>query len=250
MLVHFEGVDDRTAGRSAPRHGSTPRRSATTRQLTDGELWVHELVGAAVVDRAGRELGTVAAVEANPAHDLLVLDGGGLVPMVFVVDQRDGDRRDRSARRPASTCSATVRIDVFSIFPECFAGPLDASLLGRARADGPARPAGARPAGVHHRPPPQRRRRALRRWRGHGHGAGAALRRRRGGRPAAAAAAALGGRSALRPGRRRELATVPGFSLLCGRYEGSTSGWPTTSATASSRWATTCSPAARRRRSS
>jgi len=29
-----------------------------------------------------------------------------------------------------------VRVDVFSIFPEWFAGPLDASLLGRARADG------------------------------------------------------------------------------------------------------------------
>jgi 16S rRNA processing protein RimM len=32
----------------------------------------------------------VAAVEANPAHDLLVLDDGALVPMVFVVEQRDG----------------------------------------------------------------------------------------------------------------------------------------------------------------
>ncbi len=29
-----------------------------------------------------------------------------------------------------------MRVDVFSIFPEWFAGPLDASLLGRARADG------------------------------------------------------------------------------------------------------------------
>ena len=30
------------------------------------------------------------AVEANPAHDLLVLEGGALVPVVFVVDRRDG----------------------------------------------------------------------------------------------------------------------------------------------------------------
>jgi len=29
-------------------------------------------------------------VEANPAHDLLVLDGGGLVPMVFVVEHAEG----------------------------------------------------------------------------------------------------------------------------------------------------------------
>ena len=32
----------------------------------------------------------MTAVEANPAHDLLVLDSGALVPMVFVVEQRDG----------------------------------------------------------------------------------------------------------------------------------------------------------------
>jgi 16S rRNA processing protein RimM len=33
----------------------------------------------------------VVAVEANPAHDLLVLENGGLVPMVFVVEHV-GDR--------------------------------------------------------------------------------------------------------------------------------------------------------------
>ncbi len=52
---------------------------------------MHELVGSTVVDRAGVRRGTVVAVEANPAHDLLVLEDGTLVPMVFVVDQRDGD---------------------------------------------------------------------------------------------------------------------------------------------------------------
>ena len=35
---------------------------------------------------AGRSLGHVTAVEANPASDLLVLEGGGLVPLRFVVD--------------------------------------------------------------------------------------------------------------------------------------------------------------------
>ena len=57
----------------------------------DGEVWVHEVIGAAVVDRAGRDHGRVVAVEANPAHDLLVLENGGLVPMVFVVEHV-GDR--------------------------------------------------------------------------------------------------------------------------------------------------------------
>ena len=55
-----------------------------------GTLWVHELVGAAVVSTDGAELGVVAAVEANPASDLLVLEGGGLVPLRFVVAHEPG----------------------------------------------------------------------------------------------------------------------------------------------------------------
>ena len=51
-------------------------------------LWVHELVGAEVVAADGRVLGTVAAVEANPASDLLVLEGGGLIPLRFVTGHR------------------------------------------------------------------------------------------------------------------------------------------------------------------
>ena len=51
---------------------------------------MHELIGAAVRDAAGHDLGRVTAVEANPASDLLVLDGDVLVPMHFVVDQGPG----------------------------------------------------------------------------------------------------------------------------------------------------------------
>src|SRR5262249_30243338 len=47
-------------------------------------LWVHELIGSAIVDTGGRPLGVVRAVEANPASDLLVLDTGTLVPLRFV----------------------------------------------------------------------------------------------------------------------------------------------------------------------
>ncbi len=59
-------------------------------EAEDGELWVHELIGATVVDTDGRDLGRVEAVEANPASDLLVLEGGGLVPLRFVVDREPG----------------------------------------------------------------------------------------------------------------------------------------------------------------
>jgi 16S rRNA processing protein RimM len=53
-------------------------------------LWVHELIGSEVVDLSGALLGVVEAVEANPASDLLVLSGGGLVPLRFVVDRQPG----------------------------------------------------------------------------------------------------------------------------------------------------------------
>jgi 16S rRNA processing protein RimM len=78
-LVSFEGVCDRAAAERL-------RGASLSAPPIDvpGTLWVHELVGAAVRDAAGRALGTVRAVEANPASDLLVLDSGGLIPVRFV----------------------------------------------------------------------------------------------------------------------------------------------------------------------
>ena len=91
VLIQFEGVDDRTAAEqllgveltAAPLVGDDA-------EIGDDELWVHEVIGAEVLDRTGAVVGRVVAVEANPAHDLLVLDGGALVPMVFVVEQHEG----------------------------------------------------------------------------------------------------------------------------------------------------------------
>lgn len=87
FLVRFEGVHDRN-GAEALRG-----RLVTAEPLDDapeGEVWVHEVIGAEVRDRAGAVIGTVTAVEANPAHDLLVLDSGPLIPMVFVVENAPG----------------------------------------------------------------------------------------------------------------------------------------------------------------
>ncbi|MGP8059428.1 MAG: ribosome maturation factor RimM [Acidimicrobiales bacterium] len=84
-LVFFEGVGDR-AGADALRGEVL---LAPPGELP-GALWVHELVGAEVVTTDGRALGTVEAVEANPASDLLVLSGGHLVPLRFVVGNEPG----------------------------------------------------------------------------------------------------------------------------------------------------------------
>ena len=90
VLVHFEGVDDRTAAEALLGLELTGEPLEDAVELDEDELWVHEVVGSEVRDRGGAVVGRVVAVEANPAHDLLVLDGGALVPMVFVVEQRDG----------------------------------------------------------------------------------------------------------------------------------------------------------------
>ena len=84
-IVAFAGVGDRSAAESL-------RGTVLSAPPLDepGALWVHELVGAQVVGTDGGEYGTVQAVEANPASDLLVIEGGGLVPLRFVVSHEPG----------------------------------------------------------------------------------------------------------------------------------------------------------------
>lgn len=53
------------------------------------ELWVHQLIDSVVIDQAGVDRGSIVEVQVNPASDLLVLDSGALVPVVFVVDVAD-----------------------------------------------------------------------------------------------------------------------------------------------------------------
>lgn len=86
-LVRFEGVTDRDAAEAL--RGATLVGDPLD-DPGEGRVWVHELVGAETRDLHGNVLGPVTAVETNPAHDLLVLDDGTLIPIVFVVDQAPG----------------------------------------------------------------------------------------------------------------------------------------------------------------
>jgi 16S rRNA processing protein RimM len=84
-LVSFAGV--------ASREAAETLRDVVLRAeaLEDPEaLWVHELIGAEVVDTTGVVIGRVEAVEANPASDLLVLEDGRLIPLRFISDRRPG----------------------------------------------------------------------------------------------------------------------------------------------------------------
>ena len=60
----------------------------------DGTLWVHQLVGAVVVDQHGTQHSTVVALIENPASDLLELANGRLVPLVFMTAFQPGVRID------------------------------------------------------------------------------------------------------------------------------------------------------------
>jgi 16S rRNA processing protein RimM len=86
-LIRFDGIADRDGAESLRNKVLT---ADALDDLPEGEHWVHELIGSAVRNRVGDEIGRVSAVEANPAHDLLVLDTGALVPIVFVVSHADG----------------------------------------------------------------------------------------------------------------------------------------------------------------
>lgn len=82
FIVGFVGIADRTAAEAL--RGAV--LTAAPLDAEEDELWVHELVGATVALTDGTAVGVVEAVQDNPAHDLLVLDTGDLVPVVFVVD--------------------------------------------------------------------------------------------------------------------------------------------------------------------
>lgn len=86
-IVAFAGVADRTAAEGL--RGTVLEADGVGEE---GTLWVHEMVGAQVVDTSGAVHGVVQAVEAHPASDYLVLDGDRLVPLVFVVSHTPGDR--------------------------------------------------------------------------------------------------------------------------------------------------------------
>jgi len=80
-IVKFKGVDTR-------EQADALRGVLLRAEPIDDpdELWVHELIGAAVVDQHGIDRGEVVRVLDNPASDILELDSGALVPVRFVTE--------------------------------------------------------------------------------------------------------------------------------------------------------------------
>lgn len=84
-LVQFEGVNDRAAAEALTN------TELEAEPIADPEaVWVHELIGSRVVERDGTDRGRCVGVLANPAHDILELESGALVPTIFIVSCADG----------------------------------------------------------------------------------------------------------------------------------------------------------------
>lgn len=96
-LVALEDVPDRTAAEALA--GSTALiDAALLPALQDGEMYLYELLGVALVDASGQGLGTVRATIDNHGQDLLVVDtprGERLLPAVPAFLRK----LDRSARQ-------------------------------------------------------------------------------------------------------------------------------------------------------
>ena len=86
-IVHFDGFTDRD---QVETWRGVALEAVPLDDADDDVLWVHELVGATVALGDGTAMGTVTEVESNPASDLLVLDTGALVPVVFIVAREEG----------------------------------------------------------------------------------------------------------------------------------------------------------------
>lgn len=85
-LVRFDGVADRTAAEKLTNSTLLAEPLPDVGADDDGDaLWVHELIGSRVVDHQGIVRGMCVAVLDNPAHDILELDSGALIPVTFVV---------------------------------------------------------------------------------------------------------------------------------------------------------------------
>ena len=84
-VVHFEGIDDRNAAEKL----TNKFLFAAPIEGADG-LWVHQLIGSEVEDTSGVSWGICTGVLNNPAHDLLELESGVLIPMPFVLSCDEG----------------------------------------------------------------------------------------------------------------------------------------------------------------
>jgi 16S rRNA processing protein RimM len=83
-LVSFESCVDRNLAERLTN------RDVFGEPIDDPDVvWVHQLIGREVRDLAGKSYGRCVAVIDNPAHPIMELAGGELVPTPFIVSTDD-----------------------------------------------------------------------------------------------------------------------------------------------------------------
>ena len=80
FVVQFAGIADRDAAERLTG------QMLSAEPIEDDAIGIHLLIGSRVVDVAGVDHGECVAIIDNPAHDILELDTGHLVPAPFIVD--------------------------------------------------------------------------------------------------------------------------------------------------------------------
>ena len=85
--VRFEGFSTREE--ADVLHGLVLRAEP----IDDPDTWfVHDLIGCEVVTVGGEAVGRCVSIIDNPAHDMVELESGALVPMPFVTEVEPGSR--------------------------------------------------------------------------------------------------------------------------------------------------------------
>ena len=94
-VARLEGIDDRSAAEALRGSLIEVDRSALP-PLEEGEYYHADLIGLAAVDRDGKAIGTVAAIENYGAGDLLEIEGEqgrrSLIPFQSGIADLEGDR--------------------------------------------------------------------------------------------------------------------------------------------------------------
>jgi tRNA (guanine37-N1)-methyltransferase len=160
LIVRFEEVTDRDAADAL----RGVYLEAPARSLGRGRYHWHEVEGARVEDRDGRELGVVREIVRAGGGEIAVVDGPAgelLVPLVRAFVPRFAPRRGRivvdterlgvaervrqdarprtketDVRGPRPNAAPVLEVDVLTLFPAMLRAPLAESIPGRVQAEG------------------------------------------------------------------------------------------------------------------
>lgn len=104
--------------------------------LPDHEFYYHEIIGLSVVSDAGEELGTIKEILPLGANDVWVVSRPGqkrFIGSVYRIGSGKGIFGGKQGYHPpARRNDGLMKIDVLTLFPAMFEGPMSESIIGKA----------------------------------------------------------------------------------------------------------------------